>query len=87
MGEVIENEAGQVALKYYLSNPRLVEFSDAAYYFQPIANISLAWVHAKHVLKILALTNSGRCCGANKKPIFFYANESDVRRWSRGGGR
>jgi len=26
------------------------------------------------------------CCGGNKKTVYRYANEADVRRWTNGGG-
>lgn len=77
---------GHTALKYYQSNPKYIMLGDGTeYVFSPRANISLAWVLDEHVDQLL--TKKKNCCGGSKKPMFFLANESDVRRWTNGGGR
>jgi len=74
------------AIKYRTSNQKLIQLSNGhEYVFTSSANISLAWVEDDDVPAVLAITHN--CCGNNKKPAFFLANESDIRRWTNGGGR
>jgi len=76
----------QTALKYYQSIQKYIRLGDGSeYVFVPRANISLAWVSNEHVDQILNIKKG--CCGGKKKSTFFYANESDIRRWTNGGGR
>ena len=85
-----ENKIGEVALKmhparqYYFGESRTA--TGREYVFVVRANISLAWVAADDEERILN-TAVGSCCGGKKKYPFRLANESDVRRWSNGGGR
>jgi len=85
MCDMITNDDGMVALKRYQKINKIVQVGGEQYLFQTRANICMAWVHQENVGAVLAMKKV--CCGGNKKPMFTYANESDVRRWSNGGGR
>ena len=76
---------GHTALKHYCSNPYnvYIKSDDVHYVFTPKDNISLAWVKDEHVDKVLSVTKN--CCGNSRKPRFFRASETDVRRWNFGG--
>jgi len=75
----------EVAIKHRNANQKRVMMRDKTnYVFVPHANIALAWVNDLHVNEVLSI--KGGCCGG-KKPIFFMANESDIRRWTNRGGR
>lgn len=79
------NEQGEVALKHYQPAQVLVQNTPSGkeYVFTTRANICLAWIQEGDVQSILSRT--GGCCGGRRK-LFDYANESDVRRWTNGGG-
>lgn len=79
------NAAGEVALRYYQTIPHTISVSGQQYAFVVRANICLAWIKPEHVAKVLSTTK--RCCGNSVKTVYHYANESDVRRWTNGGGR
>ena len=65
-------------------NPKLVELPNGkSYYFSPKNNICMAYVDPEDVDAILAIRKS--CCGGNRRPIFFLANEADIRRYEYGG--
>lgn len=81
---VIRNTNGQVALKHYQTVPHTLKVGDYEYAFVVRANICLCWIDDEDVNTVLALTKT--CCGGNKNTIYRYANESDVRRWTNGGG-
>lgn len=74
------NAEGQVALKHMRRGRALIH----GYVFVTQANVCLAWVNPEDVDKLLQVKHG--CCGS-KKPVIFYANESDVRRWTNRGGR
>jgi len=83
---MITNSAGEVALKYYLPTGKYISLSATIeYVFVAEANISLCWVKPEHVDRILAIKKT--CCGNTHKPMFRYANETEVRRWTNRGGR
>lgn len=79
---LIQNQAGQIAIKVQRhAHPRQVD----QYIFVPRANISLAWIEPEDVPMVLTIKRKG-CCNKSQKE-FQPANESDVRRWTNGGGR
>lgn len=82
----VANNVGQIALKVQRhAHPRAITIGGLSYSFVPRANISLAWVNLDHVASVLAIKRKG-CC--NKSQFeFMLANESDVRRWTNGGGQ
>jgi len=82
---MIANEAGMVAAKCYQSRPKKVRIDEDIYIFTVRANISMCWVRPEHLDRVLAQKKT--CCGGSKKRIFLLANDSDVRRWTQGGGR
>ena len=82
---MITGDDGWIALKRYQTINKLVTVGDEDYLFFTKANICLAWVRPEHVGAVLNIKKI--CCGGNKRPQFRYANETDVRRWSQGGGR
>ena len=84
MGYNVEtNEDGWIALKRYQTINKLVTVGGEGYMFITKYNICLAWVRPEHVGQVLAIKRV--CCGGNKKPMFRYANETDVHRWTYGG--
>lgn len=88
MSDPITNATGDIALKYHQPQNRVLiqkTPTGADYVFVCKANITLAWVNPDDVQHLLERRK--HCCGNNKKQVFFYANESDVRRWTNGGGR
>lgn len=89
MTDQITNDAGQVAMKYMRKQRALVTCGPAEdrrqYVFHMRANICMAWIEPDHVPCVLAV--KGGCCGNKKSGVITFANESDVRRWTNGGGR
>lgn len=84
----VTNDQGEVALKYYQSQNRILVQktpSGQDYVFVNRASITLAWVLPEDEQHLLSRRKN--CCGNHKKKVFFYANEDDVRRWTNGGGR
>jgi len=79
-----KNNANEIALCYYHTTNPFVEINDRSYKFITKANICLSWVKEEDAPAILA--KRGGCCGS-KRPIFRIASETDVRRWTNGGGR
>lgn len=79
------NEAGQVAMKYRKLAPILVTCGNKQYVFVIRANIPLAWIDPEHIPCVGAV--KWGCCGRKKPGGVLFANESDVRRWTNGGGR
>lgn len=77
----ITNEAGQIALKHR-QPVQMLELSK--YVFVVRANIALAWIEPINVEELLH--RRAGCCGG-KAQKYSPANESDVRRWTNGGGR
>ena len=77
-------QGDSTAIAYYQTIPHVVKVKGNEYAFVVKANICLAWVKNEDALAVLALTKV--CCGGNKKTVYRYANESDVRRWTNGGG-
>lgn len=86
---MITNDAGQVALKYY--QPAQVISADTPskkdYVFVVRASIAMAWVEAGDVANLLARKAGCNCGGGQKRQAYTYANETDVRRWTNGGGQ
>jgi len=82
-GKVVKD--GLVAVKYYQSTPRNLRIDNEIYPFRVKARISMCWVKDEHVSRVLSTKKT--CCGGSKKRVFRLANESDVRRWTQGGGR
>lgn len=88
--EVQTNDAGQIALKYYQPSQVIAQNLPSGkdgYVFIPRANISLAWIDPQDVANLLDRRGGCNCGGSQKQRAFEYANESDVRRWTNGGGR
>lgn len=85
----IRNEAGQVAMKYRRLVPQRVKCGGwpnaVIYAFTIRANIPMTWVNEEHVPCMLGVTYG--CCGTRKPGGVLFCNESDVRRWTNGGGR
>jgi predicted transcriptional regulator len=80
---MVKNERGQVALKRLRQGQKLVKLSNGrAYVFIPRNNISLAWVEEGDVPRVMAVKLG--CCGGTKQQ-FFYATETDIKRWNFGG--
>ncbi len=77
------NEDGWVALKRYQTINKLVTAGRKEYMFITKHNICLAWIRPEHVGQVLAVMKE--CCTGSKKPMFCYASETDVRRWTYGG--
>lgn len=82
---MITNEAGQVAMKYRRQRPLLLKCGKKQYVFVVRANIPLAWIDEEDIP--CAQAKRGGCCGQRKPGVIIFANESDVRRWTNGGGR
>lgn len=82
---MVYNDDGWIALKRFQTINKLVTVGDTQYLFATRANICMAWIMPEHVDAILAIRRV--CCSGSKKPMFTYANENDVRRWTNGGGR
>ena len=78
---MIENEHGQTAICYYQTIPHALRVSQHTYTFVVQANICMAWVNNEDVERVLATTKQCNC-GSNRKTVYRYANEADVRRWS-----
>ena len=72
------------AIAFYQTIPHTIKANGHEYAFVVRANICMAWILNGDVPAVLALTKI--CCGGNKKTVYRYANESDVRRWTNGGG-
>lgn len=60
------------------------EIGGNVYFFRTSANIAMAWIAPENIGQILKVRCG--CCG-NRNLCFTYANVSDVRRHSAGGGR
>jgi len=82
-GKVVKD--GMVAVKYYQSVPKKVWVNKDLYLFNVRASISMCWVRDEHLNNVLNTKKT--CCGGSRKRVFRLANESDVRRWTAGGGR
>ena len=82
---MVENDDGMIAVKGYQSRPRKVRVGDDIYIFTVRARISMCWVRPEHLERVLSEKKT--CCGGNRRRLFLIANESDVRRWTQGGGR
>ena len=81
----IRNDAGDVAMKYGKEQRILVKCGVNEYVFALRANISMAWIKPDDVPCVRRV--KGGCCGPKKPGIIVFANESDARRWTAGGGR
>lgn len=82
----VVDENGFIALKHRQPGQRIIQNtpSKTEYVFITRANICMGWVNPIDVQYILNI--KGGCCG-QKRNVFSYANEDDVRRWTNGGGR
>lgn len=76
---------GKVAIAYYQTIPHVVQVNGHEYFFDVRADICMAWILTDDSQSVLNVTKT--CCGNNKRTVYRYANESDVRRWTNGGGR
>jgi len=81
----ILNDAGEVAMKYGNQQRILVRCGQYDYVFMMRANISMSWVKPEDVPCVRKV--KGGCCGKKKPGVIVFANESDARRWTAGGGR
>jgi len=85
----ITNEQGKVAMKFRKLAPARVKCGAKPYQYTYIftirANIPMAWVDPEHV-GCMQNVKWG-CCGHKKAGGVIFANESDVRQWTNGGGR
>jgi hypothetical protein len=73
------------AVKHYLATPKTIRVGEVEYNFVVRAQISLAWIRPEHVADVMAIKK--KCCGGQKKRIFRWAGDDDIRRWTNGGGR
>ena len=84
----IYNEAGEVAMRYLREQRVLVTCgptkSQRQYVFHMRANISMSWVQEQDAACCLGVR--GGCCGQERPGVIVFAIESDVRRWTNGGG-
>jgi hypothetical protein len=80
----MDNEKGQVAIVAYRPVSQTVQIKGKTYDFQLRNRVSLAWVDKEDVGAIFKITR--HCCGDTRVPMYYYANEAQVRIWS-GGSR
>ena len=79
------SEKVKVAIKHYNSNPFNVKVGYNTYAFTPRFNISMAWVEAEDVEKILAVsTNRCRSCHGVPALRFSRASVEEIKRWETG---
>jgi len=79
---MVKNETGQIAIKHRRQTPKRVEVGKTVYIFTPKFNVSLAWINPEHVDQVLRIKRD--CCGNGSRPIFTYAHQGDVNRWTTG---
>lgn len=75
---------GKIAIAYYQTIPHVIKVNGINYAFTVKANICMAWVDQENSDAVLRVVKD--CCGGRKNTVYRYANESDVRRWTNGGG-
>lgn len=80
----MEVSGDNVAIAYYQTIPHVVSVQGSEYAFAVRANICMAWIPMQHMDAVLNITK--QCCGGNRNKVYRLANESDVRRWTNGGG-
>lgn len=82
MTDTIENEVGQVALRYYQPAQVLTKRTPSGeqYFFDVKAGVSMAWISPQDVDDLL--TRRGGCCNG-KRQKYDYANQAAVDLWSR----
>lgn len=83
------NTAGEVAVKVHPHQHLIAQKTPSGkeYVFAIRANIALSWVDPRDVQHLLDRHIPCGCGnGSGRKYSFIYANESDVRRWTNGGG-
>lgn len=78
----VKNAAGQVAMQYYQTIPKIVKVRHSEYLFRVSHNVSLAWVNEDDVFSILAIT--GGCCGGKKPGVYRLATQINVNLWTTG---
>ena len=76
---------GKVAIAYYQTIPHVIQVNGNEYAFVVKADICMAWILLDDYQQVLSITKT--CCGNQKRTVYRFANESDVRRWTNGGGR
>lgn len=76
---------GKVAIAYYQTIPHVIQVHSNEYFFNVRADICMAWVALEDYQAVLEITKT--CCGNVKRTVYRYASETDVRRWTNGGGR
>jgi len=80
---MITNDAGQVALKNIKqpAQPKYVHLGNGhEYVFSSKAGVSLSWVAPNDVIPLLNIKEG--CCGNAPRPVFAYASEADIQRWT-----
>lgn len=79
----VTNDLGQVALQHINSNPITIQVGEKFYSFVPRYNISMAWIDAEDVDRVMARkTNS--CCGNAPRSEFLYVGENNAHLWETG---
>ena len=85
---MITNDAGEVALKIWPPVQKIAQQvpSGKGYVFIIRADIAMSWVDPQDLENLLARMCSCNCGNSSSRKCFMYANESDIRRWTNGGG-
>jgi hypothetical protein len=78
----VTNDAGQIAIRYYQTIPKVVTVNKHDYVFVSKHNVSLSWVAEDDVFALLNMT--GGCCGNKTKGIFKLASLTNVNLWRTG---
>ena len=76
---------GKVAIRRIPARVKLVTVRGTEYIFLIRGNVALCWVDKADVPDVLAIKQG--CCGGGKKQVFYYADETHLRRWENNGGR
>lgn len=82
MIELIKNEAGQIAIRYFQPAQVLTKQAPSGkqYFFDVKAGVSMAWVDETDVQNLLA--RRGGCCNSQRQK-YDYANQAAVDLWIR----
>jgi len=79
VGDRVVNDAGQVAVKYFQPLDQELRIGSKAYYFRVKKSISIAWIDAEDVEKVLNTVKE--CCGGNRMRVYKLEHETHVKRW------
>ena len=82
---MITNDAGEVAMVYYMPVQKYIQVGKAEYVFVPKHSVSFAWVKPEDVPGVLSVMGGCNCPNSTKKPIFRYATEGQYRVWNELG--